>query len=62
MNDPLSLHYYFWWLHQMSLLDTMSITCAKHIEIEEQRRVICISRTTGDKAILTWHGVSGHEQ
>lgn len=51
---------HFWWLYEMSLLETMEIMFSDTITIDYRDTIIAICSDNGNN-IITWHGMAGHE-
>lgn len=47
----------FWWLYNLSLLDTMEIKFSD-VKVEQRYGLIAICVNNGE---LTYHGIAGHE-
>jgi len=52
---------YFWWLYDLSLLETMEIALVDNIKMEHQTCEIYISSIHREFQVVAWHGVAGHE-
>lgn len=59
MIDPAKSKH-FWWLYDMSLLETLEIIFSDTIYIDDQGDKIAIVSVDSDHVSI-WHGVSRHE-